>query len=68
MTTYSKLVEAAYLDSAGILTLSAWPRKQRSLKLESGLTVRASSLASSRASSRGTSPTRHLGTFEIGQI
>ncbi|CAG5094889.1 Oidioi.mRNA.OKI2018_I69.XSR.g13937.t1.cds [Oikopleura dioica] len=67
-TTYSKLVDAAEVDKEGILVLSAWPRKQRSLKLDSGLTVRASSIASSRASSRGTSPTRHLDTFDIGQI
>ena len=49
--------------------LPALPRGQRSLKLASGVQARAASIASSRASSRGSSPppemriTRNMGQF-----
>ena len=64
-STYAMLVESCEVVD-GIMVLVALPRKQRSLKLASGLDVRASSLSSSRASSRGASPPRR--TYDMGQF
>lgn len=64
-STYSMLLESSEMVD-GICVLVAFPRKQRSLKLSSGLDVRASSLASSRASSRGASPPRR--TYDMGEF
>ena len=63
--TYAELLQNTLIDEkTGVCVLNAYPRKQRNLKLESGLNVLAASLPSSRASSRGASPTRR--TFEMG--
>ena len=67
-STYAAMLDNTQLIN-GITVLPAYPRQQRSLKLASGLNIKASSLASSRASSRGGSPppelriTRHMGQF-----
>ena len=67
-TTYAALLDQSVIEDS-LTILPALPRTNRSLKHASGLIVRASSLASSRASSRGGSPppemriTRNVGQF-----
>ena len=67
-TSYASLLkQTVQIDNLCILP--ALPRSKRSLKLASGANVRAASIASSRASSRGSSPppemriTRNMGQF-----
>ena len=67
-TTYAALLDQSIIEDS-LTILPALPRPNRSLKHASGLILRASSLASSRASSRGGSPppemriTRNVGQF-----
>ena len=63
-TTYAQLLDESDIID-GLCVLTAYPRKQRSLQLEKAI-VRASSLNSSRASSRGASPPRR--TFDMGEF